>query len=107
MYEHCFILEVKIQFWLLISMWFLDTHFCNDTFNNSLPADLCCYLSLTDVASNWGLGFCTFYNYAIQLQNVYTQILKDEPPVDVIVNSAGITHTGTFIETSDDIFEVC
>lgn len=32
--------------------------------------------------------------------------LSGLPPVDVLVNSAGVTHSGAFLETSPQTFEV-
>ena len=36
----------------------------------------------------------------------YFQALSDSPPVDVVVNSAGITHTASLLETSREVFQV-
>lgn len=32
--------------------------------------------------------------------------LSDSPPVDVLINSAGVSFTGSFLETSPEEFEV-
>ena len=32
--------------------------------------------------------------------------LSGLPPVDVLVNSAGVTHSGAFLETSSETFDV-
>ena len=36
----------------------------------------------------------------------YFQALSDSPPVDIVVNSAGITHTASLLETSREVFQV-
>jgi short-subunit dehydrogenase len=34
------------------------------------------------------------------------ELLKDLPPVDILVNSAGITYTALFSQTSQETFQV-
>lgn len=40
------------------------------------------------------------------VKNDIEQELSGLPPVDVLVNSAGVTHSGAFQDTSSEAFEV-